>query len=428
MGLLKLSDRKQATQGDLIHRNSEYIRRMKEDLVASIGLHNIHAMVSKEDPMHVREELASALEDISRKEDYSRFTSVVKRQVIAGVIDEILGLGALQPLLDDSEITEIMVNGTKSFFYEKRGSLHQAERVFASNEEILNLIERILSPLGRRIDEGSPIVNARLSSGDRVHAVIPPISLDGPILTIRKFSNRINSLEVLVNSGSLSKPYAQLLTSCVRLRKNIAVVGATGSGKTTLLNALSCEIPKGERIITIEDSAELQFRSHPHVVRLESRTASIEGMGEISIRDLVKSALRMRPDRIVVGEVRGEEAIDMLQAMNTGHDGSLTTLHAGSAEEAISRLVLMARFGLDVPTAVIEGQIGSALDIIVMVRRGKDGKRFVTHASEVYIGEDSKARAKPFVVFDEKKQTWKLKYIPEWLNDEPFIKELSGGI
>ncbi len=425
MGLLKLSDYKEETYADALFEQNELIHRMKDDLVDSVGLENIHSMVVHDDAIQVRHELVSALESLCSKEPYMHLKPEQKLTLINGVIDEVLGLGALQPLLDDPEITEIMVNGTKSFFYEKRGSLFEAKRVFVSDEEILNLIERILSPLGRRIDERSPVVNARLPTGDRVHAVIPPISLDGPILTIRKFSNRINSLSVLVESGSISKSYAQLLTSCVRLRKNIAVVGSTGSGKTTLLNALSCEIPKGERIITIEDSAELQFTAHPHVVRLESRNASIEGMGEVTIRDLVKSALRMRPDRIVVGEVRGEEAIDMLQAMNTGHDGSLTTLHAGSAEEAISRLVLMTRFGLDVPTGVIEGQIGSALDIIVMVRRGKDGRRFVANASEICVDSAGEVRAKPFVVFDEDSCSWSLKYVPAWLSRESFVEDLT---
>ncbi len=426
MGLLHLSAPPVEKADNVLFEQNDLIHRLKADLVSSLGLENIHAMVCNTDTVHMREELVSALDSLCNKEPYVNLKPEEKLVLINGVIDEILGLGALQPLLDDPEITEIMVNGTKSFFYEKKGNLHEAKRVFTSNEEILNLIERILSPLGRRIDERSPIVNARLNSGDRVHAVISPISLDGPILTIRKFSNRINALDVLVKSGSISFSYAQLLSSCVRLRKNIAVVGSTGSGKTTLLNALSCEIPKSERIITIEDSAELQFTSHPHVVRLESRTASIEGTGEITIRDLVKSALRMRPDRIVVGEVRGEEAIDMLQAMNTGHDGSLTTLHAGSAEEAIARLVLMARLGLDVPTSVIEGQIGSALDIIVMVKRGKDGRRFVAEASEVSVDREGVLRAYPFVVFDEVDYSWRLKYLPQWLSEEEFVKDLVG--
>ncbi len=426
MGLLSLTEHKDEEKQSALFEKNELIRRMKDDLVASIGLENVHAMVLHDDAMHVRQELVSALDNLCATEPYVRLKSEDKLTLMNGVIDEILGLGALQPLLDDPEITEIMVNGTKSFFYERKGELFEADRVFANDEEILNLIERILSPLGRRIDERSPIVNARLASGDRVHAVISPISLDGPILTIRKFSNRINSLDVLVRAGSISSAYARLLTTCVRQRKNIAVVGSTGSGKTTLLNALSCEIPKSERIITIEDSAELQFSSHPHVVRLESRMASIEGMGEVSIRDLVKSALRMRPDRIVVGEARGEEAIDMLQAMNTGHDGSLTTLHAGSAEEAISRLVLMARFGLDVPTGVIEGQIGSALDLIVMVKRGKDGRRFVADASEVYVDPQGKICVRPFVVFDELKHSWFMKYTPEWISSQELSADLNG--
>ncbi len=412
LGLISLD--KEREDNDLFEY-SELLHSLKSDLVNTVGLSNIHHMVQNESRTQVKHELVSVLENLVHSDMYVRLKDSQRQTLIQGVIDEILGLGPLQPLLDNPEISEIMVNGTESFYYEKNGSLHQATRVFASNEEILNVIERILSPLGRRIDERSPIVNARLPSGDRVHAIIPPVSLTGPVLTIRKFSDRINSLDVLVASGSLSESYARMLRKFVRMRKNIAVVGATGTGKTTLLNALSCEIPKEERIITIEDSAELKFTSHPHVVRLESRVASIEGLGEVSIRTLVKSALRMRPDRIVVGEVRGEEAIDMLQAMNTGHDGSLTTLHAGSAKEAIARLVLMARFGLEVPTDVIEGQIASALDLIVMVKRAKDGRRYVGDASEVIAGTTGNVSTRTIVKFDEVSHTWSMGNMPNWL-------------
>ena len=425
MGLLKLTKANSYESPSAHEHNSKLIHTLKEDLIDSLGIQNIHHMVSYEDKSSVRKELASALDTLCQKDKYAKLDKSERILIINGVIDEILGLGALQSLLDDPAINEIMVNGTQSFFYEKNGNLYEANRLFETDEEILNVIERILSPLGRRVDERSPIVNARLTSGDRVHAVIPPVSIDGPVLTIRKFSNRINSLDVLVESGSISKAYARLLSKCVRMRKNIAVVGATGSGKTTLLNALSCEIPTTERIITIEDSAELQFTTHPHVVRLESRSASIEGMGEVTIRDLVKSALRMRPDRIVVGEVRGEEAIDMLQAMNTGHDGSLTTLHAGSAQEALSRLVLMARFGMDVSTDVIEGQIGSAIDLIVMVQRSKDGKRYVADASEVYVDKKGDVSVKQLIAFDGHEHTWTLEYIPTWLNDDRIIQNLT---
>ena len=264
-----------------------------------------------------------------------------------------MGLGPLQPLLDDDTVTEVMVNGCEHLFYERAGEIHAAERVFESADQILMVIDRILAPLGRRLDRSSPIVNARLANGDRVNAVAQPIAIDGPVVTIRKFSNRISTLDQLVERGSLPSWYAQLLRWAVLLRSDIAVAGGTGSGKTTLLNALSCEIGTAERIVTIEDSAELRFDTHPDVVRLEARDASIEGSGEVTIRDLVKNALRMRPDRIVVGECRGGEAIDVLQAMSTGHDGSLTTLHAGTAEEAVLRIVLMSRFGMDLPTDII---------------------------------------------------------------------------
>ena len=277
------------------------------------------------------------------------------------------------------------------------------------------VVDRILAPLGRRLDESSPIVNARLSNGDRVNVVSTPIALGGPAVTIRRFSNRISSLSKLVELGSLPAWYAQLLAWAVKMRQDIAVAGGTGSGKTTLLNALSCEIPHGERIINIEDSAELKFDSHPHVIRLESRDASIEGSGEVTIRDLVKNALRMRPDRIVVGEVRGEECIDMLQAMNTGHDGSLTTLHAGDEREAILRLVLMARFGMDLPTDIIEEQVATALDLIVMSRRMPGGSRVISTTSFVIRDKSGGVGLEEIVSFDSVHRTWRLIREPSFI-------------
>ena len=288
---------------------------------------------------------------------------------------------------------------------------------FDDDEQIRILVDRILSPLGRRVDERSPIVNARLQSGYRVNAVVPPVAIDGTALTIRKFSNRISSLTELVGLGSLPDWYARLLSYAVVLRQDLAVAGGTGSGKTTLLNALSCEIPVGERIVTIEDSAELKFARHPHVVRLEARAASIEGEGEVSIRDLVTNALRMRPDRIVVGEVRGAECIDMLQAMNTGHDGSLTTLHAGTEEEAIVRLVLLARYGINLPSELIEEQVAMALDGIVMSERRADGKRFVSSYSGVRRGERGGVELERYVSFDSSEAAWEL------VREPPFIEE-----
>lgn len=274
------------------------------------------------------------------------------------------------------------------------------------------VIDRILAPLGRRLDRSSPLVSARLANGDRVNAVAAPIAIDGPAVTIRKFSNEVRTLGRLVSLGSLPDWYARLLSWAVRMRRSVAVAGGTGSGKTTLLNALSYEIPLGERIVTIEDSAELRFDAHPNVVRMEARGDSIEGTGEVGIRELVKNALRMRPDRIVVGEVRGEECIDMLQAMNTGHDGSLTTLHAGDAEEAVLRLVLMARFGMDLPTELIEEQIATAIDLIVVTRRLADGTRLVTSMSEVARGPDGEAELTECVSFGPAARSWRLSREP----------------
>ncbi len=280
-------------------------------------------------------------------------------------------------------ITEIMVNGPDHIYVEYKGKLHRTDMAFADNNQVIAAIERIVSPLGRRIDESSPMVDARLKDGSRVNAIIPPLSLVGPSITIRKFSKVPLKVDDLIRFGSISADIAHFLDICVKLRKNIVISGGTGSGKTTLLNILSGFLPDTERILTIEDAAELQLRQD-HVVRLEARPANIEGKGEISIRDLVKNALRMRPDRIVIGECRGGEALDMLQAMNTGHDGSLTTIHANSPRDALSRLetlVLMA--GFDLPLRAIREQIASAIAIIVQISREKDGSRKVTHVSEI---------------------------------------------
>ncbi len=310
------------------------------------------------------------------------------------------------------------MNGPDTIFFEREGRLCRSDATFESTEQVLMAIDRILAPLGRRLDRANPIVNARLSNGDRVNAVADPVAINGPAVTIRKFSNRITSLERLVELGSIPSWYARLLTWAVRSRKDIAVAGGTGSGKTTLLNALSCEIDKGERIVTIEDSAELRFDAHPDVVRLEARDASIEGTGEITIRDLVKNALRMRPDRIVVGEVRSGETIDMLQAMNSGHDGSLTTLHAGTPEEAILRLVLMARFGMDLPTDIIEEQVATAIDLIVMSNRFPDGSRCITSMAGVSRAEDGGVSLETLVDFDQAARTWTL------VREPPFVAQV----
>lgn len=382
--------------------------RLKAALVERLGLTIIAGMLSDEGAGRARAELGVALEAILNTQGFEALLPDERETLVRQVLDEVCGLGPIQPLLEDDEITEVMINGCEALFYERDGELFAAETVFDSPEQIMIVMDRILAPLGRRLDRSSPIVSARLPNGDRVNAVASPIAIDGPAVTIRKFSDRIRTLARLVELGSLPGWYARLLSWAVRSRSSIAVAGGTGSGKTTLLNALSCEIPLGERIVTIEDSAELRFDAHPNVVRLEARGSSIEGSGEVTIRDLVKNALRMRPDRIVVGEVRGEEAVDMLNALNTGHEGSLTTLHAGSAEEAVLRLILMARFGMDLPTDLIEEQIATAIDLIVVTRRLSSGRRVITSMSEVSRAEDGSALLEECVSFDRGSLSWRL--------------------
>ncbi|SHI69417.1 CpaF family protein [Desulfofundulus thermosubterraneus] len=309
--------------------------------------------------------------------------AAVRQKVVEEMLNDVLGYGPIQPLLDDPTISEIMVNGPYKVYVERKGKLTLTDVKFRNNEHVMHVIEKIVAPLGRRIDESMPMVDARLPDGSRVNAIIPPLALTGPTITIRKFSRDPLQIQDLIRFGSLTPEMARFLEACVKARLNIVVSGGTGSGKTTMLNVLSSFIPEDERIVTIEDSAELQLRQE-HVVTLESRPPNIEGKGAITIRDLVKNALRMRPDRIVVGEVRSGEALDMLQAMNTGHDGSLTTGHANSPRDMLSRLetmVLMA--GMDLPVRAIREQIASAVDLIVQQSRLKDGSRKVTHITEV---------------------------------------------
>lgn len=309
--------------------------------------------------------------------------------IVADVLDEVLGLGPIEPLLKDESVSEIMVNGPKSVFIERMGKIRLSKVQFHDEAHLMNIIDRILAPLGRRIDESSPLVDARLADGSRVNIIIPPLSLIGPCVTIRKFSKEPLTIENLVGFGTLSEDMASFLRSCVKARLNIVVSGGTGSGKTTTLNVLSSFIPSDERIVTIEDAAELQLMQD-HVIPLESRPPNIEGSGQIAIRDLVRNALRMRPDRIIVGEVRSGEALDMLQAMNTGHDGSLTTAHANTPRDVLSRLetmVLMA--GMDLPVRAIREQISSAIDLIIQQSRMRDGSRKITHITEVQRMEEN---------------------------------------
>ncbi len=335
-----------------------------------------------QDAAQVEQVIGSYVEKVM--EDAPFVVPVTERvRIVSDLKDEMLGLGPIEILLKDPSVTEVMVNGPKKIFVERNGRLQLTDVQFHDDSHVMNIIERILSPIGRHIDEAVPLVDARLEDGSRVNIIIPPLSLIGPCITIRKFANRALSVEDLISFGTLDRKMADFIKACIQARINILVSGGTGSGKTTTLNVLSSFIPENERIVTIEDAAELRLQQE-HVVTLESRPANIEGSGEITIRDLVKNALRMRPDRIIVGEVRGGEALDMLQAMNTGHDGSLTTAHANSPRDALSRLetmVLMA--GFEMPIKAIREQISSAIELVLQQSRLKDGSRKITHITEI---------------------------------------------
>jgi septum site-determining protein MinD len=331
----------------------------------------------------LRERAEAAISRVLDEEGGAITDRADRKRIVKEVLDEALGLGPLEDLLADDRVTEIMVNGRDNVFVEMSGKLTKTGLTFTDDQQLLAVIERIVQPLGRRVDEKSPMVDARLPDGSRVNAVIPPLAIDGPSITIRKFAKEPFKVADLVKFGAFTPELADLLRACVEARLNILISGGTGSGKTTLLNVMSSFIPADERIVTVEDAAELQLKQ-PHVVRMESRPPNIEGIGEVKIRDLVKNCLRMRPDRIVVGECRGAEALDMLQAMNTGHDGSLTTVHSNSPRDAISRLETLVMFaGLDLPSRAIREQIASAVHIIVQTTRLSDGSRKVISVAEV---------------------------------------------
>jgi pilus assembly protein CpaF len=334
-------------------------------------------------PINQRREFITQKLDQVYGQTQLRLADTLRQQIFRDVLDDLLGYGPIQPLLDDPDITEVMVNGYNQVYTERKGKLTLTNIKFEDDEHVLRIIERIILPLGRRVDPDSPTVDARLPDGSRVNAVIPPVAIDGPSITIRKFFTEKLTIQQLIEFGSITKKMAEFLRACVISRLNIVISGGTGSGKTTTLNILSGNIPEDERIVTIEDAAELQLHQ-AHVLRLETKPPNIDGSGSVTIRDLVRNSLRMRPDRIVVGECRGGEALDMLQAMNTGHDGSLTTVHANSPRDALSRLeTLSLMSGLEIPLSVIREQIASAIDLIVQQSRLKDGTRKITNITEV---------------------------------------------
>ncbi len=346
------------------------INRMDLTKLATLGAEQVHAEVSR---------LAESL----LAQEAMPLSSADRERLINDVQHELFGLGPLEPLLADPTISDILVNSYKTIYVERRGKLEATNVAFKDDEHLMRVIERIVSSVGRRIDESSPMVDARLADGSRVNAIIPPLSIDGPVLSIRRFGAEPLRMNSLIENKALTKDIADMLEMCVNARLNVLISGGTGAGKTTLLNALSAYIPEDERIVTIEDSAELQLQQ-PHVVRLETRPPNIEGRGEVTQRDLVRNALRMRPDRIVIGEVRGGEAIDMLQAMNTGHDGSLTTVHANTPRDALSRLETMIQMtGMRLSDRAMRQQVASALDLVVQVARLSDGTRRLTAISEI---------------------------------------------
>ncbi|WP_124219809.1 CpaF family protein [Aquisalibacillus elongatus] len=351
-----------------------------------------------------QEEMEAKIKELSEpfiEKEGTRLTFESKKELIRSVTNDLVGLGPITPFINNPDINEVMVNGPNQVYIEKNGKIFRTNAHFKDNQHIINVIERIVTPIGRRIDESNPMVDARLSDGSRVNAIIPPLALNGPTLTIRKFSKDPFKIEDLIQFGTLNEDMSEFIKACVRSYMNILVSGGTGSGKTTTLNVLSSFIQNNDRIITIEDAAELKLHQD-HIISLESRPPNVEGKGEIKIRDLVRNSLRMRPDRLVIGEVRSAEALDMLQALNTGHDGSLTTIHANTPRDMLSRLetmVLMA--GMDLPIKAVREQIAGALDLIIHQSRMKDGTRRVTHITEVLGMEEGTIVLQDIFVFKQ---------------------------
>ncbi|HET8730627.1 MAG TPA: CpaF family protein [Moraxellaceae bacterium] len=356
----------------------ELKNRIHRQLLENADLTAMESMSAE----RLRDEIRSIVQGLLQKE-HALVNDAERRQIVSDIQNEVLGLGPLEPLLADPTISDILANTADAVFVERRGRLEKTDIRFTDNAHLLKIIDKIVSRIGRRVDESSPMVDARLPDGSRVNAIIPPLAIDGPILSIRRFSVTPLMMHDLIGFKSLTEPMAKVLHGLVQAKVNMLISGGTGSGKTTLLNAMSAAIPHNERIVTIEDAAELQLQQ-PHVVRLETRPPNIEGKGEVTQRALVRNSLRMRPDRIIVGEVRGAEALDMMQAMNTGHEGSLTTIHANSPRDALTRLENMVSMaGLNLPTRFMRQQIASAISVVVQVSRLSDGHRRITSIQEV---------------------------------------------
>jgi pilus assembly protein CpaF len=378
--------KEEAAAGIQASPQKQVVQKSKGYWEIESALHTYLLDELKKYPGQSTEEETRKIDELSQayfEEEESRLSFEEKQEIIESVKYELLAYGPITPLLENPLVSEVMVNSPGEIYYEKNGKLLRSDAVFQDDQHVLRVIEKIVSPIGRRVDESSPMVDARLPDGSRVNAIIPPLALKGPSLTIRKFSDKPFTINDLIRFGTLSSDMAEFLDICVKSKLNIFISGGTGSGKTSTLNVLSSFIPNEDRIVTIEDAAELKL-NQDHIVSLESRPPNIEGKGHISIRDLVRNSLRMRPDRIVVGEVRGAEALDMLQAMNTGHDGSLSTGHANSPRDIISRLETMVMMaGFDLPVRAIREQIAGAIDLIVQQARLKDGTRKITHITEV---------------------------------------------
>ncbi len=364
---------------DSLDKQDSYLTKLKAYLTTTVTREFNQAATSPGERVAViQESLTKAYEQTGLK-----LPDRLRAHLFREILDDLIGYGPIQPLLNDPEVSEVMVNRYDKVYIERAGKITETRVTFVNDDHVMHIIERILAPLGRRVDAESPMVDARLPDGSRVNAVIPPVAIDGPMLTIRKFSKNKLTIEQLIEFDTLTPLMADFLRACVLGRLNIVISGGTGSGKTTLLNVLSGFIPETERVVTIEDSAELRL-DQAHVVRMEARLPDLDGHGEVSIRDMVRNSLRMRPDRIIVGECRGGEALDMLQAMNTGHDGSLTTLHANTPRDALSRLETMVLMsGMELPLKVIRQQIASAVDLIVQQSRLRNGPRKITAITEV---------------------------------------------